>query len=184
MKVRFGSPLAVPEGAVGKGAQRCSCQRELRYRITLPDEERDQLRSCVRAGKGESLRLKRTQILLASETGAADATSAQNISVRTSAVFRTKRRFVEEGLDATLRGPPRPGADWKLAEEEALLIATAYSAPPAGQARWALEILAGETMRMTKNVSLSSETIRRWLAQNEPHGWTASATDEFHLAIS
>jgi transposase len=144
----------------------------VRYRITLTDEERDELRSLVQAGRGAFRRLKRAQILLASEAGSADATIAQNISVGTSTVFRTKRRFVEEGLEAALSELPRPGADRKLAEkEEALLIATACSAPPTGRARWTLELLAGEMVRLTKHGSLSSETVRRRLAENELKPW-------------
>ena len=87
----------------------------VRYRITLTAEERNQLQSFVQTGKGAFRRLKRAQILLASETGSTDAAIAQNISVGTSTVFRTKRRFVEEGLDAALSELPRPGADRKLA---------------------------------------------------------------------
>jgi len=144
----------------------------VRYRITLTDEERDELRSLVQAGKGAFRRLKRAQILLASEAGSTDATIALNISVGTSTVFRTKRRFVEEGLEAALSELPRPGADRKLAEkEEALLIATACSAPPTGRARWTLELLAGEMVRLTKHGSLSSETVRRRLAENELKPW-------------
>jgi transposase len=144
----------------------------VRYRITLTDEERDQLRSFVQAGRGAFRRLKRAQVLLASEAGAADATIAQTISVGTSTIFRTKRRFVEEGLEAALSELPRPGADRKLAEkEEALLIATACSAPPTGRARWTLELLAGEMVRLTKHGSLSSETVRRRLAENELKPW-------------
>ncbi len=64
-----------------------------------------------------------------------------------------ERRFVEDGLDAALSELVRPGADRKLAEkEEALLIATACSAPPAGRAGWTLELLAGEMVRLTKHV--------------------------------
>ena len=144
----------------------------VRYRITLTREERDELRSFVLAGKGAFRRLKRAQILLASEAGSTDAAIAQNISVGTSTVFRTKRRFVEEGLEAALSELPRPGADRKLAEkEEALLIATACSAPPAGRARWTLALLAGEMVRLTKHGSLSSDTVRRRLAENELKPW-------------
>jgi transposase len=144
----------------------------VRYRITLTAEERDQLRSLVQAGKGAFRRLKRAQILLASEAGSTDATIAQNIAVGTSTVFRTKRRFVEEGLEASLSELPRPGADRKLAEkEEALLIATACSAPPTGRACWTLDLLAGQMVRLTKHDSISSETIRRRLAENELKPW-------------
>lgn len=144
----------------------------VRYRITLTTEERDELRSFVQAGKGAFRRLKRAQILLASEAGSGDATIAENISVGTSTVYRTKRRFVEEGLEAALSEVPRPGADRKLAEkEEALLIATACSTPPAGRARWTLDLLAGEMVRLTKHQSISSETIRRRLAENQLKPW-------------
>ena len=144
----------------------------VRYRITLTVEERDDLLRFVLAGKGAFRKLKRAQILLASEAGSLDAAIATNISVGTSTVYRTKRRFVEEGLEAALSELPRPGADRKLAEkEEALLIATACSAPPMGRARWTLDLLAGEMVRLTKHRSISSETVRRRLAENELKPW-------------
>ena len=143
----------------------------VRFRVTLTTDERDWLHAFVLAGKGAFRRLKRAQILLASEAGSTDAVIAKNISVGTSTVFRTKRRFVEEGLDAALSELPRPGADRKLAKkEEALLVATACSTPPEGRARWTLALLAGEMVRLTRK-SLSSETIRRRLAENELKPW-------------
>jgi len=144
----------------------------VRYRITLTSEEREQLRSLVQGGKGAVRRLKRAQILLAADRGSTDADIATNVAVGTSTVYRTKRRFVEEGLEAALSEEPRPGAERKLsANEEALLLATACSAPPAGRARWTLELLAGEMVRLTPHDSLSSETIRRRLAENELKPW-------------
>lgn len=144
----------------------------VRYRVTLMSEERDELRNFVQAGKGAFRRLKRAQILLAADAGSTDAVIAANVAVGTSTVYRTKRRFVEEGLEAALSEEPRPGAERKLSsKEEALLIATACSAPPAGCARWTLDLLAGEMVRLTQHRSLSSETIRRRLAENQLKPW-------------
>jgi transposase len=144
----------------------------VRYRITLTPGERAQLRDFVHAGKGRFRRLKRAQIVLAAASGASDAAIAKTISVGTSTVYRTKRRFVEEGLEAALSEEPRPGADRKLAaKEEALLVATACSTPPTGRARWTLALLAGEMVRLTKHRSLSSETIRRRLSENQLKPW-------------
>ena len=43
---------------------------------------------------------------------------------------------------------PRPGAERKLTgKEEALLVATACSSPPAGRARWTLDLLADALVR-------------------------------------
>src|SRR5260221_4502287 len=141
----------------------------VRYRITLTSEEREGLRSMIQAGKGRFRRLKRAQILLAASSGSSDVAIVRNLSVGASTVYRTKRRFVEEGLEAALSEEPRPGADRKLvAKEEALLIATACAAPPTGRARWTLALLAGEMVRLTSHDSLSTETIRRRLAENQP----------------
>ena len=52
----------------------------VRYRITLTPEEREQLRGMVQAGKGRVRRLKRAQILLAAASGSGDAMIAANIS--------------------------------------------------------------------------------------------------------
>ena len=144
----------------------------IRYRITLTSEERERLRAFVQAGKGRFRRLRRAQILLAAASGSSDVAIVKNLSVGASTVYRTKRRFVEEGLEAALSEEPRPGADRKLAaKEEALLIATACAAPPSGRARWTLELLAGEMVRLTSHGSLSTETIRRRLAENQLKPW-------------
>jgi len=144
----------------------------VRYRITLTSEERETLRLAIQAGKGGFRRLRRAQILLAADKGTSDVAIAESLSVGASTVYRTKRRFVEEGLEAALSEEPRPGADRKLeAKEEALLIATACAAPPPGRARWTLELLAGEMVRLTSHKSLSTETIRRRLAENKLKPW-------------
>jgi len=144
----------------------------VRYRITLTSEEREMLRAMIQAGKGRFRRLRRAQILLAAASGTSDVAIAKNLSVGPSTVYRTKRRFVEEGLEAALSEEPRPGADRKLAaKEEALLIATACAAPPKGRARWTLALLAGEMVRLTEHDSLSTETIRRRLAENKLKPW-------------
>ena len=128
----------------------------VRYRVALSRQEREQLREMVRGGKGAVRRLKRAQILLAADAGATDETIAANVAVGTSTVYRTKRRFVEEGLEEALSEEPRPGAERKLsAREEALLVATACAKPPAGRARWTLELLAGEMVRLTRHESIS-----------------------------
>src|SRR5580698_9871639 len=144
----------------------------VRYRITLTPEERAQLVAMVQGGKVAARKLKRGQILLAAASGCTDKAIAAHVSVGTSTVFRVKRRFVEEGLEQALSEEPRPGAERKLAaSEEALLIATACSTPPAGRSRWTLSLLADAMVRLTPHRSLSSETIRRRLAEKELKPW-------------
>ena len=144
----------------------------IRYRVELCPAERDHLIGMLSAGKRAARRLKRAQILLAADAGAGDEEIARTIGVGGSTVYRTKRQFVEVGLEAALSEEPRPGAERKLSgKEEALLIATACSKPPAGRARWTLELLADEMVKLTEHDALSRETVRRRLAENDLKPW-------------
>src|SRR5687768_17533251 len=144
----------------------------IRYRVDLSDAERAELQTLLRGGRHAARTLKRAQIRLAVDAGMPDETIAQSLGVGGSTVYRTKRRFVEGNLDKALHEEPRPGATRKLsAQEEALLVATACSRPPEGRARWTVELLAGEIVRLTEHESLSRETVRRRLAENALKPW-------------
>jgi transposase len=144
----------------------------VRYRVELSHAERTELRALLSGGKQEARKLKRAQILLATDAGASDEAIAASVGVGGSTVYRTKRRFVLGNLEAALSEEPRPGADRKLSgKEEALLVATASSNPPEGRARWTLELLADELVRLTEHDSLSRETVRRRLAENDLKPW-------------
>jgi transposase len=144
----------------------------VRYRVELSQTERAELTALVSGGKHAVRKLKRAQILLAADAGASDAEIARSVGVDGSTVYRTKRRFVLGNLEAALSEAPRPGASRKLSgKQEALLVATACSSPPAGRARWTLELLAGELVRLTAHASISRETVRRRLAENDLKPW-------------
>jgi transposase len=144
----------------------------IRYRVELTVAERCELAALLSAGQHRARKLKRAQILLAADAGVVDEDIAETIGVGASTVYRTKRRFVEANLEGALCEEPRPGAERKLTgREEALLVATACSKPPPGRARWTLELLAGELVRLTDHEELSRETVRRRLAENDLKPW-------------
>jgi transposase len=144
----------------------------VRYRVELSQAERDKLTEMLSGGKHAARKLKRAQILLAADTGINDASIAGSVAVGESTVYRTKRRFVEGNLELALSEEPRPGPARKLSgKQEALLVATACSTPPQGRARWTLELLAGEMVKLTEHTALSRETVRRRLAQNQLKPW-------------
>ena len=144
----------------------------IRYRVELSEAERGELQAMLGVGKHAARKLKRAQILLAADAGMPDETIARSLAVGGSTVYRTKRRFVEGNLGRALNEEPRPGAARKLSgHEEALLVATACSSPPEGRARWTLELLAGEMLRLTEHQRLSRETVRRRLAENALKPW-------------
>lgn len=142
------------------------------YRVELSQAERDQLDEMLRGGKHAARRSKRAQILLAADNGMADAVIGATVGVGASTVYRTKRSFVEGNLELALSEEPRPGCRRKLSgKEEALLVATACSNPPQGRARWTLELLAGEMVKLTEHTTLSRETVRRRLKENQLKPW-------------
>jgi transposase len=144
----------------------------VRYRVELSQTERGQLNAMLSGGKHAARRIKRAQILLAADAGSSDEEIATNIGVGGSTVYRTKRRFVLGNLEAALNEEPRPGGCRKLSDkDEALLVATACSNPPSGRARWTLELLAGELVKLTEHVKVSRETVRRRLAENDLKPW-------------
>jgi transposase len=144
----------------------------VRYRVELSQAERSELTSLLSGGKHLARKLKRAQILLAADAGASDKGIATSVGVGGSTVYRTKRRFVVGNLEEALSEEHRPGADRKLSgKEEALLVATACSSPPEGRARWTLELLAEELVRLTQHARISRETVRRRLAENDLKPW-------------
>jgi transposase len=144
----------------------------IRYRVELNEAERDELTAMLKGGTQAARKLKRAQILLAADGGSSDAAIANCIGVGEITVYRTRRRFVEGNLAAALTEEPRPGAARKLTgREEALLVATACATPPEGRARWTLELLADEMVKLTDHEDLSRETVRRRLAENELKPW-------------
>ena len=142
------------------------------YRVTLTQYERDELGTLLSWGRQAARKLKRAQILLAADAGVGDEEIAASVGVGGSTVYRTKRRFVEGNLERALSEESRPGAKRKLTgKEEALLVATACANPPAGRARWTLDLLAGEMVKLTAHESLSRETVRRRLADADLKPW-------------
>lgn len=144
----------------------------VRYRVTLSEQERTQLQELLSGGRSQVREVKRAQILLAAAEGVTEEEIAKAVRTSATTIYRTKRSFVEEGLDAALHEAQHPGGHRKLSDkEEALLIATACSTPPEGRARWTLDLLAGKMVDLTAHDSLSRATVGRRLAENDLKPW-------------
>jgi transposase len=140
------------------------------YRVILDDEQRARLRTLVGSGAAPARLLTRARVLLKADHGEggpgwADAAIAGALDVHPSTVQRIRRRFVEEGLAATLarKRPDRVYERRLDGRQEAHLVALACGDPPAGQARWSLRLLAGELVRLEVVEAVSHETVRRTL---------------------
>ena len=144
----------------------------IHYRVHLTDSEREQLLATTSKGVGGARRFKRAQILLASDRGTSSAEISKHFSVSSSTIYRTRRRFVEDSLQDALEERDRPGRPRKLdALQEACLVATTCSAPPQGQSRWTLHLLAERLVVLTDIEQVSRQTIMRRLKENELKPW-------------
>jgi transposase len=144
----------------------------VRYVVTLSAEERGELEALVSGGAKLVRVAKRAQILLAAADGETDERISKLVRVGTSTVYRTKRRCVEDGIEEAIHDKERVGGARKLSvKEEALLVATACSKPTSGRARWTMQLLADEMIRLTQHSGVSRETVRRRLAENEIKPW-------------
>ena len=134
------------------------------YKVDLTDAERERLRALVSKGAAAArmIRRARTLLLAADARIAAEIAAALRIGVAT--VERTRRRFVEAGLEAALVERPRPGAAPKLSpKQQAFVIALACTRPPEGRLRWTLQLLADRLVELEVIPDISDEAIRRRL---------------------
>lgn len=146
-----------------------------KYVIDLTADERDALLQLIRKGKPSARKVTRARILLKAAEGLTDAQIAAALNTGEATVERTRKRFVDAGLDA-LNERPRPGARPKLkGKQEAHLIALACSKAPEGRQRWTLRLLAGKVVELGFAESFSREAVRRVLKKtNSSPGSTSS----------
>ena len=89
-----------------------------------------------------------------------DKEVAQAPRVHPATVVRTRKAFLDEGMDAALFDKPRPGADPKITGDvEAKLVTLACSHPPEGRARWSLRLLADKMVELGYLESISNVAI-------------------------
>ena len=142
------------------------------YVVDLTEEERTFLLGFINQGTKSARKLKRAHILLLAHEGKTDREIAEALHTSTPTVQRTRRRFVEGGLDRALNEDPRPGARKKLDERgEAILETLAKSEPPEGRKRWTLQLLADRLVELKVVESISHETVRQVLKKRgSSHG--------------
>lgn len=149
-----------------------------RYVVTLSRVERNELEKLIATGVGAAQRLRNARILLKADQsvhgpGWEDRQISESIEVSVATIERVRQRFCEYGVTAALERQPRQAktVPYVDGEQEAHLIALACSAPPAGRARWTLQLLAEKMIELEYIEQLSSETVRRVLHRHQLKPW-------------
>jgi transposase len=139
------------------------------YKVTLTDEEQEQLRKLLSSGKAAARKLNHARILLSADESApaafcrTDQAIADSLGVGARTVARVRQRFIEQGFEAALNPRPRPRGAYKLGGAvQSQIIALAKSDPPAGQKRWTLRLLADRLVALGQG-PFSHETVRQVL---------------------
>ncbi len=141
-----------------------------KYIVRLTEEERAELERLTRRGRTAAGTVRHAWVLLKTDVGGEGAgwtdeqiRAAYGVSVDT--IGRVRQAFVEEGLEAALRGRPRPAPPPRKmdGEQEAHLIALLCGPVPEGHARWTVRLLADRFVQLEGSVDVSRETVRRTL---------------------
>ncbi len=154
-----------------------------RYRVTLTEEERRELKAISFKGKHRSQKVLNALILLACDEGEYQLRRSINehiasvLNVSMKKIDRLKKRFVEDGLEIALSGTKGQRAYEKKAdgEFEAHLVALSCSQPPEGHSRWSLRLLADKVVELEYIENVSHETIRKVLKKTNSNRGKRSA---------
>jgi putative transposase len=132
--------------------------------LFLADEQREHLDNLIRNGNAPARVQTRARILLHTDRSQGQARPdkdvAEALRVNPATVVRTRKAFLEEGMEAALYDKARPGAAPKVTGDiEAKLITLACSDAPAGRSRWTLRLLADKMVELNYIDTISNVTV-------------------------
>lgn len=132
-----------------------------RTEMKLKRNEVKFLRKYKKSANRSEREYNRANILLLLDKGKKDREIEDFLEVDRATIYRTKKKYLKEGLEGALEEKERSGQPPKYGiKEKAEVIATACSGPPKGRARWTLELLA-DTLKEKKELStINRESIR------------------------
>jgi hypothetical protein len=139
-----------------------------KYLVKLTEEERSLRQHLVSSGKAAARKLTHARILLLADASGrgparADDDIQHAVGVGLATIHRARQRFVVESFEAALNPRPSPARPQKVklqGDVERALLQLAGSAPPKGQRRWTLQLLADHLVVVGKVPSVSRETVR------------------------
>lgn len=144
-----------------------------RYVVRLSSEERTELEEIVHRGRQAAHRRRHAQVLLLADEaewgpGLTDRRVAEQVGCSERLVEMIRERCVQEGLQASLERRPRSRERSRVLDGtgEARLVSLACSEPPAGHARWTLNLLGQQLVALEVVPSISPETVRKVLKKH------------------
>jgi|APCry1669188970_1035186.scaffolds.fasta_scaffold55539_1 hypothetical protein len=129
--------------------------------LGLKRRDRIILKGLLEHGEHHAREMMRASILMALSRGVDDATIAQVLGTERTTIWRTRKAYLEGGLQSALYDMPRPGRPIKYeVREQAEIVALACSDPPEGRERWTLTLLARAARERPGFDTLNRESVR------------------------
>lgn len=130
-------------------------------KIKLKNEERRFLQEFLRKGIKKARAIARANILLLLDEGWEISIISKMLKVHRQRIWRIKKRFMKEGLNAALEEKPRSGQPAKYTNKhEAEIIAQACTKAPKGRKRWTVRLLAKKLKNKKGFGTINRESIR------------------------
>ena len=137
-------------------------------KIKLKKEERKFLQEFIKKGTKKARAIARSNVLLLSDEGWETDVISKMAKVHRQRVWRTKKRFLEEGLETALKEKPRTGQPQKYTDKhKAEIIATACTKAPSGRKRWTIQLLVKKLQKNKGLRTINRETIRLTLKKTK-----------------
>ena len=137
--------------------------------VKLSGPQRTKLKKMLTSGTHSARKLKRARILLACDVRhvdgrKTDAEAALLAGSGVETVRRLRKRFNEDGFEASLGEKPRPGRKVTFTgKQRGAITALACSEPPEGASRWSLRLLASRAVELDLVDSISHTEVGRTL---------------------
>jgi hypothetical protein len=145
-----------------------------RYRVTLTEEEREELESITKKGNTTARKYKFARaLILCDESGDRKPWEvihvAEALGITSRTIEHLKERFVTGGLPFALERKERetPPREIKFdGRFEAHIISLACSDPPEGRVRWTVRLLADKAVELEYAPTVSHMSVQRILKKN------------------
>ena len=129
--------------------------------IKLKKEERKFLENFIKNGTKKAREIARANILLLLDKKWNVNEVSSIVKAHRQRIWRIKKRFLKEGLKATLEEKPRSGQPTKYTKKhEAEIIAQACTKAPKGRKRWTVRLLTKEIKKKKELRAINRESVR------------------------
>jgi transposase len=129
--------------------------------ITLTGTDLAYLEAFKREGKKSIREFNRLNILLLLHKGKKTSEIEEFLNVDRITIWRTKKKYLESGVELALREDQRPGQPVRYTtDHHAELAAMACGPCPEGRKRWTVRLLTKELKKKPELQKISRESVR------------------------